>query len=88
MPISVQRPSGINVGVLNPGTSVYIQGSEFVDGSLRIRADSSGGFAVIEQRVAGTWERTDLQKTYRTHVVDDDRGQLVFDANGEALFEG
>ncbi len=88
MAISIQRPSGINVGVLNPGDTVYLQGSESIDGSLRLLADPSGLFAVIETRVAGLWTLADLQLSYLTHVFDSNLGQLVFDQNGEGVFEG
>ena len=88
MSVSIQRPSGINVGVLNPGDTVYITGTEDVDGSLRLIADASGLFAVIETRVSGTWVLADLQKSYATHILDNNLGELVFDETGEAVFEG
>lgn len=88
MPIAIQRPPGVNVGVNNPGTTVYFKGNETTDGSLRIVADDTGLFGVMETRVSGVWVLADLQKSYSTHVLDDTLGELVFDQNAEAVFEG
>ncbi len=88
MPISIQRPSGVNVGVNNPGDTVYIKGNEFTDGSLRQIADASGTFGVTETRISGVWVIADMQTSLATHVIDDTLGELVLDQTGEAVFQG
>ncbi len=88
MTLEIQRPSGVNVGVNNPGDTIYIKGNESTDGSLRIIADASGAFGVMEQRVSGIWVIADLQTSLATHVIDDILGELVLDQFGEAVFEG
>ena len=85
----VQRPSGINVGVLNPGTTVYIKGSETVDGSFRITLDEDETSIRIEERVAGVWVLTQLELQTSNWVVDDNTGQFVLDdVTGNLVLEG
>ena len=62
MGIVVQRGSGGDVGISNPGGVIYITGSEFVDGSKRIivkpdhvREDE---VAHVEKRTGGVWNPT------------------------------
>jgi len=87
MAITIQRPSGVNVGVNNPGTTVYIQGRENLDGSVRLITDEDGNI-LAEIRVSGVWSPTDMQFSYSSHVIDDTLAELVFDQNGEAVFQG
>ncbi len=35
--VSIQRPTGINVGVYNPSNTVYIKGNETTDGSVMVK---------------------------------------------------
>ena len=85
----IQRPSGINVGILNPGTTVYIKGSETVDGSFRITLDEDETSIRIEERVAGVWVLTQLELNTSNWVVDDNLGEFVLDDNtGNLVLEG
>ena len=54
----IQRPSGVNVGVNNPGITVYIKGNESTDGSLRLNVVPNGGSTVteIQRRINGIWQ--------------------------------
>ncbi len=88
MTLEIQRPSGVNVGVNNPGDTIYIKGNKSTDGSLRLIADASVTFGVMEQRVSGIWVIADLQTSLATHVIDDILGELVLDQFGEAVYEG
>lgn len=85
----VQRPSGVNVGVLNPGITVYIKGSETVDGSFRITLDVNETTIRIEERVSGVWVLTSLELTTSNWIVDDIKGEFVLDDNtGDLVLEG
>ena len=67
--VQVSRPSGVNIGVNNPGTTAYITGSEFVDGSLRyqiIDIIMTKGVGIepvteIQKRVDGIWQPTSFK---------------------------
>ena len=58
MNMSVQRPSGVNVGVNNPGTVVYIKGNEATDGSIRLLYTLGDDLTRIERRTSGVWNIT------------------------------
>ena len=85
--ITVQRPSGVNVGVNNPGTTIYVTGNETTDGSLRFSVDASGNI-IAEERTSGVWNPAELTFSYAGHVIDDLKGELVFDETGDAVFVG
>ncbi len=55
MGVQVQRPSGVNVGVSNPGRFIYIKGNETTDGSWRLSFTLGDINPQIEERVAGVW---------------------------------
>ena len=57
MSLIISRPSGVNVGVRNPGDTIYVKGSEFVDGSARFRAAEAAEPLEIfaEERIDGVW---------------------------------
>jgi len=55
------RPSGVNVGVNNPGTTIYITGNESTDGSIRLILESGETIANIELRTSGIWNDTSLR---------------------------
>jgi len=59
MSVSIQRPSGINVGVHNPGKAVYLAGS-MEEGSLRLSVDSQMGNPIIEKFTSGLWQPTSI----------------------------
>lgn len=87
MSIIVQRPPGVNVGVNNPGTTVYIQGNDTTDGSLRFTTDGNGNI-LAEERILGVWTPADIQFSYASHIIDGALGEIVFDQNGEPVFVG
>lgn len=53
--VETQRPSGVNVGVNNPGEIVYIQGNETTNGSFRVTLNVGNTAILFEERTAGTW---------------------------------
>lgn len=61
--VNIQKPSGVNVGVNNPGSIVYISGNEFTDGSLRYEIVQSNGANVteIQERIDGLWQPTSFK---------------------------
>lgn len=56
--VNISRPSGVNVGINNPGTTVYIKGNESIDGSLRYQVVPNGSIGVteIQERKSGLWQ--------------------------------
>lgn len=57
--MTVTRPSGVNVGVFNPGEAVYLKGREDLDGSLRVVPDITDGTKFqFEVRAGGAWNTT------------------------------
>lgn len=85
----IQRPSGVNVGVLNPGTTVYIKGDDNTDGSFRITLDENETSIRIEERVSGVWILTSLELTTSNWLVDDIEGEFVLDdITGNLVLEG
>ena len=66
--VVVQRPSGVNVGVSNPDTTVYIgninantAANETTDGSIRLKFDTGDSTAHIALRASGVWNDTGLR---------------------------
>ena len=57
---TISKPTGVNVGVSNPGTIVYVKGNETTDGGIRFIIGSDQ-ICRIEQRKDGVWNPTDLQ---------------------------
>jgi len=59
----VSRPSGVNVGVNNPGTTVYITGNESTDDSLRYETVIFNSEIVteIQKRIDGLWQPTSFK---------------------------
>lgn len=89
MPINIQRPSGINVGVNNPGTTVYIKGSEFVDGSFRHTLNAAEEVVQVQERVAGVWVKAPIEFSISSWIIDGITGQIVInDLTGELVLEG
>ena len=58
MAANTERPSGVNVGVNNPGTVVYIKGNEATDGSIRLFYTLGDDLTRIERRTSGVWNIT------------------------------
>lgn len=56
----ISRPSGVNVGVNNPGVIVYIKGNAFTDGSIRFILKDGDSEATLEERVDGIFSPTGL----------------------------
>lgn len=53
--INIQIPGGVNVGVNNPGTTVYIKGNENTDGSIRTIYTIDDDLTRVEKRRSGVW---------------------------------
>lgn len=58
---NTQRPSGVNVGVFNPGEIVYVNGNEVTDGSIRLIVDDTAENVEFQLREAGVWNVTGIQ---------------------------
>jgi len=56
----VQTPQGVNVGVHNPGETVYIKGNANTDGSIRLVTSERGEVASLEIRTSGIFRSTGL----------------------------
>lgn len=86
---NIQRPSGVNVGVFNPGTTVYIKGDDVTDGSFRVTLDVDEESIRIETRVSGVWILASLELTTSNWIVDDIKGEFVLDNDtGDLVLEG
>lgn len=67
--VDVSRPPGINVGVNNPGTIVYVTGNESTDGSIRYQVTDvvmlqrigPEPITEIQKRVDGIWQPTSFK---------------------------
>ena len=68
--MNIQRPSGVNVGVRNPGSIVYVQGDESTDASIRLQIVTFDSKEVIEvqKRTDGIWAASSL-KTGPSSVI-------------------
>lgn len=60
MTVQIQRPSGVNVGVNNPGNIVYLIGNENTDGSIRL-IPGTDDIQQIQKRENGVWNPTSLE---------------------------
>lgn len=60
-PPNTQRPSGTNVGVFNPGETVYVTGNDFTDGSIRLIVDDAAENVEFQFRASGVWNVTGIQ---------------------------
>lgn len=61
MPVTIQRPGSVNVGVNNPSDALYIKGNDTTDGSLRIIPDTSFQTeAEFQLRTDGVWNDTGI----------------------------
>ena len=67
MPLTIDRPTGLNVGANNPGTTVYIgnitantAANETTDGSIRLILDTLSNVATVEARTDGVWNLTEF----------------------------
>lgn len=58
MPLSIHRPSGVNVGVNNPGDIVYVKGNESTDGSIRLIFSTGDDLTRVQKRTSGVWNIT------------------------------
>lgn len=58
--VQIQRPAGVNVGVNNPAETVYIKGTELLDGSFRVTLNGGNTLILFEERVAGVWVSADI----------------------------
>lgn len=56
----IQKPTGVNVGVHNPGEIIYIKGNESTDGSYRVILNGAGTLVLFETRAAGVWASADI----------------------------
>lgn len=58
----VDRPAGVNVGVFNPGDTVYVKGNESTDGSIRFQIIliDDEDVTEIQERIAGVWQIASL----------------------------
>lgn len=83
-------PAYDTVAVLNPFTTLYVKGSENVDGSVRFILDQTGMIVRVEKRVAGEWVLTHMETDGAPDnwLVDDDLGEFVFDPLGKLVIEG
>lgn len=70
MVTEVQRPSGVNVGVNNPGEIVYIKGNETTDGSIRFILNTGDDEVTFEERATGVWNPTGLRLASSTLFLD------------------
>ncbi len=61
MSVEILRPSGVNVGVRNPGNTVYIIGDANTDGSIRFMFTQGDPTAHLESRANGVWNDTGLR---------------------------
>jgi len=87
--VQIQRPSGVNVGVLNPGTTVYVKGDADTDGSFRLTLDTDQTSIRIEELVSGVWVLTQLELKTSNWLVDDTKGEFVLDNDtGDLVLEG
>lgn len=69
--VDIQRPPGVNVGVNNPGTIVYVTGNESTDGSIRYEiVDFNGNpVAEIQERAGGVWSPASLKTGPNSVIV-------------------
>ena len=58
--------AGDNVSITNPVGTIYVKGSEFVDGSIRLVPDAAGVNVEMQQRADGVWNETGLQLNAET----------------------
>lgn len=80
----IQRPSGVNVGVNNPGKTIYIKGNENTDGSFRIILNAGNMLVLFEVRVAGTWVSAAIEVSTAL-----EEGQVLkADADGILVYAG
>lgn len=66
----ISRPSGVNVGVNNPGEIVYIKGNAFTDGSIRLNLKPGDTDITLEQRESGVFNPTGLRLSANTLFLD------------------
>jgi len=69
-PPIVQRPSGVNVGVNNPGDTVYLVGNEFTDGSIKYVLEPGDTEVTLEKRADGVFNPTGLRLAANTLFLD------------------
>ena len=67
----IQRPPGVNVGVNNPGTIVYLSGNDTTDGSVRLSVDTDG-IAELQERDQGIWAAGELRLAAGTLFLGQD----------------
>ena len=80
MTIEIQRPSGVNVGVNNPGITVYITGNANTDGSIRFMFTEGDPTAHLESRANGVWNDTGLRLSSSSMLLG--RDMLVSSIGG------
>lgn len=61
MTVQIQQPPGVNVGVSNPGTIVYIKGNESTDGSIRDILLPGDTVATRQLRANGVWNASSIR---------------------------
>lgn len=59
MAVVIQRATGTNLAVSNPGEIVYLKGNESTDGSIRFLVDA--GIPEVQERKAGIWVAGELR---------------------------
>ncbi len=79
MTVQIERPSGVNVGVNNPGTTLYIgninlgqPANDTTDGSIRLKFDDGDPTAHIALRANGVWNDTGFRFSPNTVNVGRD----------------
>lgn len=64
------RPSGVNVGVNNPGAIVYVKGNETTEESIRFILNPGDEEITLEQRLIGVWNPTKFRVSANTLFLD------------------
>ena len=77
-------PKFRDITKVNNNNVVYIKGSEFVDGSIRLILNPGDDDIEFEKRKNGIWNATDLKINSRC-VVDDNSGDNMSNANGNLM---
>lgn len=88
MSVVISRPSGVNVGVMNPGDTVYITGDANTDKSLRLHGhvQPDGRMAVfVEEMRDGDDFLVEIKA--QEDVTDDLLGAVIVDDNSGDVVE-
>lgn len=71
-------------------STVYVKGTESIDGSVRFILDQTGAIIRAERRVLGVWVLTIVETSGASPnwLVDDDLGEFILDPIGDIVIEG